>query len=303
MKKLLAILPFFLLSITLFAQKQVVIVDSVNLNPLTFAIVEYNEEGFYTREDGTFIIPPSLKDSLTIHLLGYEPKKFHISEIKDSIYLNPQNTILNPVIVNANKKVLDIPQDKRARDFASQPINPEKSIYSILKPKEISQDLAIQEISFQFQKALGFQRRKRLRSLEVQALIRIHIYNVKDGQLDKAIYNSDILYIDPANNESIQLELTEDNLFFEATGIGVEIEFIKFEAPSDLEDLVSYIRPILVDEKNKTNPYYEAKTFLRNTLNKDNSKWRRPINEIYNNDQTQHKKEYKRTLGIGLKLK
>ncbi len=190
-KKLYVILTL-LFSPYLYAQTDFVVVDSLTKKELPFVHVFYNNTGDYTNNQGRFSLNKEEIKKIKVEYLGYKSKNIFTKNIKDTIYLKKENIKLSPVILQGEKKKIEILSNKKTRNFPSQPLSPKTTLYSVLIPKKEYQDRKLEEITLRFEKDHYSKSRKRYKRNNVSAILRIHIYNQENGNLKAAIYNSDI---------------------------------------------------------------------------------------------------------------
>lgn len=288
-----------LIPLNSFAQNKITIVDSITKQALPYVAVLFNDDGLYTDENGQIKLPSKEVDAFLVKHLGYHPKKLIKSKAKDTIFLKPRDITLAPIVIDGNRKDIEISPGKKASGFGTFPLAPEISIYSILYPRDKHQDKSIKEITIQFGKAIPSKFRRKLRKSNTTALLRIHIYKIKNGKLEQTIYNSNLLEIIPSKKDEVTVNLKDKNIYFSEQGVGVEIEFIKFISDpksNEIDKTKSYIRPLLTEEENE---FFHSTTYLKSTLKQNDIT---PLNHLYNNHRTNHKKTYYRNLSIGLKI-
>jgi hypothetical protein len=117
------ILTFVFLSFSIFCQKAnsqskaLLLWDNKNMQPIESALIlnqsQFNESAI-SNSNGLFKIPESWhkNDSLFVHHVNYETTAFTISnDLKDTVYIKPQDFVLDEVVVYAEKKVEQFLED------------------------------------------------------------------------------------------------------------------------------------------------------------------------------------------------
>src|SRR5699024_7850700 len=294
------VLLIILFSQQIFSQNDFIVIDSLTKKGLPFVGIYFENTGIYTDENGKFQMNSVNTDSLKVELLGYKSKNISIKTIQDTIYLEKENIKLPSITLQGNKKRIEIPSNKKTRDHSSFPLSPKTTLFSILLPKEKYQDKKLEEITLSFRKDYSTRIRKRYKKNNISAIVRIHIYNIKDEILKSDIYNSDVNEVKLSENQKIKVDLTKENVFFEREGIEIKVEVIKYISDKDISEEIdkTYIRASLTDEENQ---FFTAETFLKSTFRKENNIT--PLNEILNYAKKPNKKYYNRNLRIRMILK
>ena len=113
------------LSINSFGQSKVVIQDKETQEPVPYVNIAIADEKieFNADENGLFTLPET-DTSKTIYFsaVGYDKMSLQVTDIKDTIFLEPKPIALNEVVIGSGKKansvvINPIKKDKKKRSF------------------------------------------------------------------------------------------------------------------------------------------------------------------------------------------
>jgi hypothetical protein len=290
MKKNIFIL-FILLSFNLYSQK-IIVVDSVNKKPLSFATIQFNKgSGTYTDENGYFELNRKISDTLKLSQMSYADLVLITSEITDTIFMSPNAIIIKEIIVTNGKQVtkhIDIPKKKAS--FGSFPLFSKSEIISLVMPSSENSNLKIQKINFNFSKSIYNQQNDNIRTA-----FRVNIYDVKNKKIKDKIFSSETYIINTNQKDKIEIDLTNELISFLPNGIFIGIEAIgDINKDGSIKNNESSIRPNISENTIKD---YSAITYIRYVFNKKESI--KPLNEFIEKNSN---KKINRNLSFGLTL-
>lgn len=94
------------ITISGFAQKQLIVLDSITKKPVAYAGINLNNNyGIYSNDNGTATIADSLVNRATITSIGYAGKIVALQKEVEIVYLAPEPIELNEVVVTQAKKI------------------------------------------------------------------------------------------------------------------------------------------------------------------------------------------------------
>lgn len=128
-KNILFTISFLLICKSSFSQKKFTILDSLTKEPIPFHILKHNNEVMYSDKNGKVTLT-NYKDSDSLYFtsLSFYDKKTAINKITDVIYLAPNETVLNELLINILKQPITI--NTKSKKYTSSPIKPKTEILS-----------------------------------------------------------------------------------------------------------------------------------------------------------------------------
>jgi transcription termination factor NusB len=263
---------YALLFITSFAlhSQSIVVLDSLNNSPLSFATITTKNQFFYADVNGEF--PRSkikLNDTITITYLGYKPNTT-IYKGNDTLLLTPHVEQLNEVVISySKKKKIKIGSLKKNMHFQSFPLKPKEELITVLEPKKEASKYfgkTIKSISLRFdkydKKMQKYIKKKINRfhyiSHKTKAAIRLNIYNIDSlGNFIK-FYQSKPKYITTGNDTIIKFNISK-KIFLNKNKIAYGLEMLgHVNSNGKIIIKKDIIRPVF---NKKKNPYFSKKTF------------------------------------------
>lgn len=276
-----------------FSQNKIIVVDSLNRNPIPFAKVSFgNNNGVYTDSNGFFEIKKTENDTIVLTHSSFNKCSISINEIKDTIILTPCEIILKEINVSNNKKVIkyiDFP--KKNGDFGSWPVSPKSEIISLLIPSGENINSIIKNFT------LGFVKRKEKEAnIVTQTAIRINIYSADRNQnVSELIFSSEVFKINPNKKEKFELDVENEYIEFVENGIFIGLEVIgDIDTSNNIIKEKSYVH---VNLTSNTIQDYESKSFIKYTFNDQLNLI--PINDIIKKTSG---KNVQRSMSFGLTI-
>ena len=297
MKQLLIICS---LSTTLAFSQKIVVVDKNSKAPLPYTAIKTKDGGFYTEENGRFILPKD-NDSISISHLGYHELKVSLFNIKDTLFLTPSPLHLDEVVVtNKKTSLVKIEPLKMDRYFSSLPLKPKREIIISLKPNAKNEGLYIRNIVFPLGKIKHFNKTDTLYKNAV-GVFRLNIYiNNHDGLPKQAVFTSEPIEFIMSKKEKITIDISQENVQFPQEGLSFGLEMIgRLDDAGNASKENSYIRPKITSQSLKG---FEANTYLRSLFSKDPGFYNINVrNETLSRDFKRHKtSRYNLNIGITL---
>ncbi|WBL23138.1 hypothetical protein [Zunongwangia sp. HRR-M8] len=124
--RVLVLAVFMTCSATMLSQ-QALVLDSLSLEPIPYANLEYGtNQGSVSNQDGIIFTPKDFKDYKLSHV-GYQTRKLTATQLKDTLYLKALAYNLDEVVLhnfNAKDSILKA-FENIPKNFLSQPFNQE----------------------------------------------------------------------------------------------------------------------------------------------------------------------------------
>jgi len=209
------------------------IVDSLNQNPIAYATIGFGDGlGTFANETGDFIFSKeqySDIDTLHISSIGYYEKKIPISELSQRVFLNPERTVLEEVVLIQPKtgkfKTKKQKYTTHTDLFSSwlPTIESEVACYFTRrddKPTQISKlHLPINAEAKYNSKGRG----------RFPTFFRVQFYeNNKGLPADDPIYNSIIFKIEAKQDKVFELDISKHSIFIPKKGIYISLQVLGY---------------------------------------------------------------------------
>lgn len=299
--KSIILLSIFLIIVTISNAQDIVVADAVDKSPIPFVTVKFNESGLYTNEKGILRTDLTKTKSLELYHLGYKTLKIYTVDIQDTIYMQPEATVLNEVVIDMkghNTTLLKPLKSGKGFSISYLLLSMENSI--VIHPKKEITGFYVDEVTIPFHKRNKWLTKDYLK--KTKAFVRINIYQVDNNLPSTQIYSSNPIEIHAQDKDEITLDLSRHLIQLSQKGLSFGIEFLGFYDDNDNliefdDDTPSYVLTTLTG---KTSNSYDATTYIKYIFNKETNFIL--MNDFINRDDGFLKKEYHRNLSIGLKL-
>ena len=300
MKKII----FLSISLSLIAickAQDIVVADAVDKTPIPFVTVKFNQSGLYTNEKGILRTDLTKTKNLELHHLGYKTLRINTVDVQDTIFMQPEATLLNEVVIDVKGHNTTFLKPLKSNNFfpsAHLLMAQEHAI--VIHPKKGIAGFYVDEVTIPFHKRDKWRTKDYLK--EAKAFVRVNIYEVDNNLPSTQIYSSDPIKIDAQDKEVIVLDLSHHLIQLNQKGLAFGIEFLGFYDDGDHmihfdDDTSPYVLTTLTG---KTSKFYTATTY-RIYIFEEEAQFI-PINDLINRNDGFLKKEYYRNLSIGLKL-
>jgi|GEM_PF-3600746 hypothetical protein len=275
--------------------QSVTVYDKVTYKPIPFASIQYNKNGFYVDENGTFRLNdiPSEIDSLLINHVRYKSKKIALNDIEKNIYLQPKINNLNEVLINDRYQTKTLkPLSSFIISHSSWPLSKKSEICSCLYPKNKYKETLIKQATISIKK-----NKTGLFKDDYQAVVRLNVYLGDSLTKGNHIFSSPIKKF---YNENIDLKFNvkEQKIFFDKAGVSFCLEFLGFSKNGKILNRKAIIRPEL---HKKLSEAFKAKTFLKFKFK--NTLTFKSVIKLINKNRLKNNPYKRRNLSIGLQLK
>ncbi|MEX2349778.1 MAG: hypothetical protein WD554_02765 [Flavobacteriaceae bacterium] len=300
MKKNITLLIFvFLMSIG--KAQDIIVADAENRTPIPFVTVKLDETGLYTNEKGIFRTDLSKSKSLELHHLGYKTLKVNTVDIQDTLFMKPEATLLNEIVINIKgENSIQLKPLRSSRKFKSYILAMAWENVIVLHPNKEILDFFVDEVTIPFNKRNKSTKQDYLEG--TKAFVRINIYEVENNMPSKQTYSSNPIEIHAQDKDEIKLDLSDLFIKLSEKGVSFGIEFLGFY--DDNDNLIKsddgtrqYIRTSLTEKASKS---YTATTYIKNIFREEATF--KPLNYFINNYHPGGIKDYDHNLRIGLKL-
>lgn len=258
MKKIILLLLLIHLKCIGQTPNNIFVYDLFSKKPVSFATILFFDEqkkqnGMYADENGFAKIKILENTILEISCLGYETKKIsNYNEIKDTIYLNPNSTILDEVIVTDKQSIKNLGFNKEKKNESINTFKGSEIVVYINNLEKI--DTKIKSILLDVKKRKDF-----------TVALKIKFYKKSDYNKPSELINSlDIIhYIKGKIKGTIEVDVSDFNIDFPKEGAFVGVECLGFmdKDGNFIDDLDKWkdFRFFLVDTQ-------ENLTFVRNSF-------------------------------------
>lgn len=271
-----------------FSQK-CIILDSWTFESIPFSIIEYDNQTFYSDENGIYIFNNNIKDTIKIISANYEIKKITIFDLikTDTILLTPKSIVLDEIIL-VGKNQIKIKSLKKAKKFSSFPISPKNEIGLFIKPTNNDNSYIIKSLTFPINSSLYNKSNSELKKRT--GVLRINIYK-ESTDVKNIIYTSKPIKYNMNSKNELEVVL-EDNIQLDNNGLFIGIELIGIQGDNNSieENSSTILRPVLTNENVNE---FEIKSYYR----KINSKTNLNLNELIQKN-TGENKNYNLSFGI-----
>jgi hypothetical protein len=287
--------------VTFSKAQEVVVADAENRTPIPFVTVKLNEIGLYTNENGVFRTDLSKSKSLELHHLGYKTLKVNTVDIQDTLFMKPEATMLNEIVINTKgENNIQLKPLRSSRKFKSFILDMAWENIIVLHPNKEILDFFVDEVTVPFQKMDRWTKKDYLEG--TKAFVRINIYEVENNMPSKQIYSSDPIEIHAQDKDEIKLDISELFIQLNEKGLSFGFEFLGYyddnENPIKSDDGTrQYVGTSLTE---KTSKLYTATTYIKNIFGEEATF--KPLNYFINSYHPGGIKDYDHNLRIGLKL-
>lgn len=272
------------MGLTCYSQN-IVVIDSMSKNYLSFAKIIYGNNGIYTDSTGNFSINEIKTDSALIQYFGY--KDFHFDILKrksDTIEMLREPILLDEIVIR--NKIMDSHIDflKKPKSLSFLPLSLDNELVINIIPQGHYINSTIENVYFKIEKSNKHQ--------YTYAIVRINIYDSDKNR----IFISAPIYTKDKIDDEIKLILPKNQFIFPNEGLYFGIEVIGIdELSSNAEINKSYIGIVLTD---KISNEFSSNTFLNYPLSLN--KQEVPINNLFL--ELMPEKKYERNLSIAFDL-
>lgn len=129
--------------------KKYTIVDSSTKSAVEFAAIKLgNDNGIYTDKSGTFFIDLNLNLKVEVSHISYETKDFNLSNIKDTLKLNPKAFQLDEVKIDKSNQKLKVFKNTNRKAKMAWPLFLQTEFIVFAKPTKKVIGTTVQEVKF-----------------------------------------------------------------------------------------------------------------------------------------------------------
>lgn len=188
---------FILLTLPLyvFAQKNIIIIDSITKNPIEYATVLFNNSGVYSDSKGSIELPNDIS-KIKVSSIGYKNKEIH--HLKDTIFLVEKIEYLKEVIITVIPKTKRVINKKKSKLYVNASSKSEAGYFS--KLFSLAKTSKIENAHFD------------ILNDSKERLCRLLIYEVKNTLPHKNIIHQNIIRKISANSENFEIDLKENDI-------------------------------------------------------------------------------------------
>lgn len=271
-----------------FSQKGIIL-DSWTFKSLPFSIIEYNNQTFYSDENGTYFFNNNIKDTIKIKCANYEIKRITIFDVikNDTILVTPKVIVLDEmVIVDKNELIME--PLRKAKKIASFPISPKNEIGFFIKPTNFNFNYVITSLTFPINSSNYNTSNSELKNKI--GIFRVNIYK-ESTDFNNIIYTSKPIKFKMNNKDALKIKLNE-NIQLDSIGLYIGIELIGVEGANNSieENSATILRPVLTNENSNE---FAIQSYYRRI----NSKTISNLNELIQNN-TGERKNYNLSFGF-----
>ena len=279
--------------------QSIVVVDSLDKSPLSFVAINYESGGLYTNEIGKFKLYDIKGNNLELSLLGYKTKSLSKASVKDTIFLKPNPTALDEVIVNNHlDKVTIYKKPKKTNFFGTTILSARAGVCFILIPDSVMVDSKVDDVTFYFIRERWMSKGRQDAMENIDAFVRLNIHDVENERPTKQIFASEPIKINGLKKDEIVLDLRDHWITIPKEGISFSIEMLGFY-DTKYNEIVSndfYIRPMLTPD---TYEHFKSSTY--NKISFKSEEVLATVNTHLNSPE--HAKYGPRNLAIGMTLR
>jgi hypothetical protein len=256
MKKSNLIKIFILLFVQLsFGQIKSILVDENTKRPIEYANIWIENEviGTFSNDKGYFsLITKSENNIIVISHVGYQSKSVLISEIKDTIFLNPIIIKLDEISVfqrkNRNQIILDEIKNKQVDLYFGTNLN-----YPWIVAKYFPFNEKFPELKFLKKISL-------MTGINKKANFNIRIYSVdKEGKPFEYLTSENINVTAEKGINKTEIDVSKLNILFPENGLFIAIENIRNINSDEFKNTSLVLGLDLNNKSQKTYLYYKGK--------------------------------------------
>ncbi|WP_034058520.1 peptidase associated/transthyretin-like domain-containing protein [Lacinutrix jangbogonensis] len=241
--------------------QNIIVADSLTKKPLSFTVIKFNQNGFYTSQKGDFNINKIDTDSFEVSMLGYKKAIIKTTTVKDTLFLSNEINLLDEVVVSNNKTISkNLKLLKSPNIFGSWVLQPKSEILAAIYPSNEIKNYYIDKIHIGFAKV---KEKKELKDSNIKAYVRLHIYELENNKPSNSIYSSEPIDVNSFEKDEIVFDISNNLIKLEQNGIFVGLELIGYYSEKSIFtdfDANPIIRPLLTK---KNSNYFSSKTFIR----------------------------------------
>jgi hypothetical protein len=269
---------FTLLFITEANSQDIIVLDCKTKKTLSYVTIFNikNKIGFYTNEKGSFSLADLKSDSLYISHISYKTLNLKTSEIKDTIFLNPNLEILDEInIISGKSKEKTIGYIKKTKTL-SWNIKEKTELATLINYKKKYKSAYIKKIYLPIGKLQLHLIDNKIKESypNFKSIFRIHIYSNSNGSpgveiLDKPL----VIECNEKTLDIIEINILEKFIKLPQNGVFIGVEMIgELDNKRNLLDKKGklILPSFLFTRKKKNNILSE--TFIKTII--DNGKWR-----------------------------
>ncbi len=226
MKKSILILFFFVLKTSVgFSQTKAIVIDSITSKTIPYVNiwVENENNGTTSNDYGEFIINETdSTKNIVFSAIGYKRETVQISQRKNKIYLKPETTVLEEVLITKKKESKKIVIDKFKKKDSKSWISTNGTPWMLAKyfkfKEEYQETPYIKQISIL------------TKSKNNDSKFNIRLY-LKDnnGFPKKAFYNKNIIGYAKKGKHITTIDVSDLNLEFPKDGLFISVEWLIIE--------------------------------------------------------------------------
>lgn len=274
--------------------QSITVYDKDTNQPIPFASIQYENDGFYINENGSFKLEkiPHHIDSIMVSHVNYKSKKVAFSDFSNNIYLLPKLNTLKEVLINDHYQTKKLkPLSSFLISHSSWPLTKKSEICACLYPKKRYIESLIKQITIQIKKIkTGYFKD------DYQAVVRLNIYKGDSLSRDNHLFSSGTKkFIN--KNIDLEFKLKDQEIFFNKNGLSFCLEFLGYYMKNKILQRKAIIRPEL---HKKTSDAFKTKTFLKYKFR--DSLTIKSVIKIINKNRMRNKPYKRRNLSIGLHL-
>ena len=292
MKKSLILLILLSYCFKSFSQN-IVVVDSLTKEPISFSVIKFNKNGFYTSQSGEFDLNQIKNDSFEINSLGFKKRVLKTTIVKDTIFLSNEINLLEEVLLHKKIVYKELKLSKKPKIFSSWVLQPRTEILTAIYPSNEVENFYIDKINIGFAKV---KEKKKLKDSNIKAYIRLHFYENDNKKPSNQLYCSKPLDVNSFKKDEISIDISNNLIKLNPNGIYIGLGLIGYYNKTKEIELNPIIRPLFT---NKSNDFFSSQTFIRYVFKNETNIV--AVNDLLKKGMSE-RKEFKRNLNIGMTL-
>lgn len=220
-------LTFFIIAtqIPSHSQKKYLVLDSLDQKPVDFTFVYCGSISTYSDELGFFYIDCDKNKEIDLSRVGYKQKRILASSLKDTLFLEPINTVGEVTVKEKNRKKrntlwLGFIEEKTTGTFRAE----SEAALFINNPYGTLLKINTVKFTFSTTKFLGTKPTN-----SISYIVRLRIYDMGgQGQPNKDLLPKSITSLVNKHQTSVQFDIEEEGIYLPLNGCFISIEFIGF---------------------------------------------------------------------------
>jgi hypothetical protein len=235
-------------------QTLVTVTDKVTELPISYVNISFGDnDGIYTNENGQFNLNLITADKMSLSALGYKTKTVISDSITNQvIFLDPENTLLEEVILDNFKRKFKIQKTKpiNDKDYLNSYRNPiGNEIACFIENRFNDNDIQLKSITIpSYNKTMDLTgpRKQILKRHPFSTLYKINFYENDNGLPGNHIKTENITVLFNEKTDKLKIDLETHQIYIPQTGCFISLLNL---GPADENGVLI-----------PTSPFYERKT-------------------------------------------